>query len=247
MKTRFTLTLPVIFAALLFSCSKNNDLASSDPSKLEKMSAADAMAIAETDTTGFDGAMACYHTYFGTIEHPPTDYIPGSGEIDLNTCLSAYNGSSGGGAPTKMMPPAPKAVLSLAPPSTSTDDNMAYRRFFGVGTIVIIDGSFGSRTLDEAKVIFDRYCNIVCNAVTENITFPDPSYVDKAAAGVIYATNHPEVFQSAEDKETFLRFLSLVFSKPQFVISTGRGAIDTGGIIWLPSASCVNLKIKFNL
>ena len=239
MKTRFTLTLPVIFAALLFSCSKNNDLTSS---KLEKMSMADAVAITETDTTGFSGAMACYNTYFGTIENPPTDYIPGSGEIDLNSCLSAYNGSSGGGAPTRMMPPAPKAVLTQAPPPpTSTDDNRAYRNFFRVGSV--IDG----RTLAEAKEIFDRYCNIVCNAVAENITFPDPSYVDKAAAGVIYATNHPEVFQSAEDKETFLRFLSLVFSKPAFVISIGSGALDTGGIVWLPSSSCVNLQLKIKL
>lgn len=246
MKTRFTLTLPAIFAALLFSCSKNNDLASSGSSKLEKMSVSDAMAIAETDTTGFDGAIACYHTYFGTIETPPADYIPGSAEIGLNSCLSAFNGSAGGGTPTKMMPPAPKVVFTQAPPPpTSTDDNRAYRNFFNVNGAII--GGGPAHTLDEAKQLFDRYCNIVCNAVTENITFPDPSYVDKSAAAVIYATNHPEIFQSAQDKEMFLRFLSLVFARPKFVISIGNGALDTGGIVWLQSSSCVNLQMKIRI
>jgi hypothetical protein len=100
------------------------------------------------------------------------------------------------------------------------------------------------RSLDEATQLFDRYSQIVCAAVSENINFPNPTHIDKAAAGVVYAHNHPEIFQSAEDKELFLQFLGLVFAKPTFVITRGRGRPDTGGILYLPSSSCVNLRLR---
>jgi len=248
MKTRTLLTLPAIFAALLFSCSKNNDPALSNSPKLEKMSAANALADAGATGSG-DGTSTCFSTYSNTVQNPPSGYIPGTAETDLNNCLETYWDISGGGPTINPIPPADPVVLTQAPPSTppinttppEPDDNLAYLIFFRVDGY----GSFiNPRTLDEATALFDRYAQIVCAAISANINFPNPNHVDKALASVIYAANHPEVFQSEDEKEEFLRFLGLVFAKPTFVITRGRGRPSTGGILYLQSGQCVNLTLR---
>jgi len=249
MKTRTLLTLPAIFAALLFSCSKNNDPAPSDSSTLEKMSAANALADASASGSG-DGTSTCFSTYSNTVQNPPSGYIPGTAETDLNNCLETYWDISGGGPGTvRLVPPAPPVILTPAPPSNppinttppEPDDNLAFLKFFQV---IGYGPALTPRTLDEATALFDRYAQIVCAAVAENINFPNPNHVDKALASVIYATNHPEIFQSAEEKEEFLGFLGLVFAKPTFVITRGRGRPDTGGILYLASKDCVNFRLR---
>ncbi|KAA2241711.1 hypothetical protein F0L74_17710 [Chitinophaga agrisoli] len=239
MKTQSLLTLAAIFAALLFSCSKDNDPA---PPKLQKMSVTN--ATADADPTG--GANStCFSTYSNTVRNPPSGYIPGTAEADLNTCLETNWDISQGAPGPRQVPPAPPIVLTPAPPSLPpinttpppVDDNLAYLKFFNVQGYGF---DLFSRTLDEARQLFDRYCQIVCAAITENINWSNPNYVDKSVASVIYATNHPEVFQSAEDKDMFLRFLGLVFAKDTFLISLW-GSPDTGGIINLASGKCVNL------
>jgi hypothetical protein len=241
MKARSLLPLSAIFLTLLFSCSKTND---AGMSKLQKMPVVNAVADTDPNTS------TCYTTYFTTLLSPPSGYIPGTAETDLNTCLNTSWDLSGGtpGGP-RLMPPAPPVVLTVPPPTlppgtTSpppVDQNMAYFTFFSVAGY----GFFlHPRTLDEARDLFDHYAQIVCAAVAENITFPNPTNIDKSAAGVIYAFNHPEVFQSQDDHDMFLHFLGLVFAQPTFVISWSHGAPDTGGIITLPSSGCVNLRVR---
>ncbi|GAA3934154.1 hypothetical protein GO495_29695 [Chitinophaga oryziterrae] len=141
-----------------------------------------------------------------------------------------------------MLTPAPPSdPINTTPSSPPVDQNQAYFDFFSVSG----HGFYlYPRSLDEAKQLFDRYCQIVCAAIAENITFPNPNYIDKANASVIYAINHPEVFQSQEDHDMFLHFIGLVFAQPTFVISWSHGAPDTGGIITLPSSGCVNLRVR---
>lgn len=74
-------------------------------------------------------------------------------------------------------------------------------------------------SLEEAKQLSDRSCQIVCAAIAGNISIPDPNHIDKSTASVIYAFNHPEVFQSQEDHDMFLDFIGMVFAQPAFVIS----------------------------
>ena len=241
MKARFLLPLSATFVALLFSCSKTNDTALSRSEKIPV-----ANTLADTDP----GTSTCYTTYFTTLLNPPSGYIPGTAETDLNSCLNTYWDISGGSAGgPRLMPPPPPVVLTVPPPTlppTTTnpppvDQNQAYFDFFSVSG----HGFYMyPRSLEEAKQLFDRYCQIVCSAVAENITFPDPTNIDKAAAGVVYAFNHPEVFQSQDDHDMFLRFLGLVFAQPTFVISWSHGAPDTGGIVTLPSSGCVNLRVR---
>lgn len=226
------LMLFAFLAAVFFACSKDSQ---------EKLSLAGAMA--DADTTGFEGPMLCYHDYSNTLNDPPSDYIPGQAQIDLNTCLSAYNGSSGNaGNPRKLLPPAPKVILVREPfppePGSEPDDNLRYIAFFGLSPVHSDEAAFAA-----ASVTFEHYSNIVCDAIAENITFADPSYADKAMAGVIYANNHPEIFTSVADKDQFLAFLSMVFQKPAFTISIGRRAIRTDINAFSPSLSCVNLAL----
>lgn len=247
MKTKSLLTLPAIFAALFFSCAKNNDPTPSS-STLEKISVANAMAA--TSATASSGESTCFDTYFNTIQNPPSGYVPGTAEVDLNNCLPTEWDVTNGIPTVRPVPPAPPVVLTPAPPPgpdpidvslPPPDDNLAYLTFFHVSGYGVF---MYPRTLEEATQLFDRYCQIVCAAVTENISFPNPTHIDKAAAGVVYAHNHPEVFLSEDDKDMFLRFLGLVFAKPTFVITRGRGRPDTGGILYLASKDCVNFRLR---
>lgn len=237
------LTRLALLATLFVSCSKSSDVATQDPSvPLEKLSVSDALAAAGTDTTGYDGAMACYATYFGTLENPPDDYIPGDAAITLNTCLAEYRGSSGGGGGPRLVPPAPKVILTLAPPlPTEDDDNRRYLAFFGLTT------SSSDAAYAAASAKFDRFCSIVCDAIAENITYPDPSYIDKRIAGVTYATNHPDIFSTSFEKLEFLRFLPFVFERPTFIISVGSSAIRTEVNPFTTTGNCVNLVLRLTM
>ncbi len=135
-----------------------------------------ATAAAAADTTGFDGAAACYATYINTVKNPPSGYIPGSAQIDLASCLASNEDLSGNGPGLRPAPPATPIVLTPAPPSLppinttppNDDANQAYLRFFeveGSGFYVF------PRTLEEAKQLFDRYSQIVCAAIASNAYF----------------------------------------------------------------------------
>jgi hypothetical protein len=240
MKKNLSLIQLAILGALFFACSKDSNV-----TRQEKLSVSN--ALADIDTTGYSGAMACYDTYFNTLKNPPSGSIPGDAQIDLNTCLSPYRGSSGTGPNKKLLPPAPKVVLTQfpVPPDAGTriDDNLRYVGFFHLTVLEHpTDADYTT-----ASVTFDRFSSIVCDAIAENITFPDPSNIDKMTAGVTYATNHPDRFVSDAEKDEFLRFLSFVFQYPDFIITIGRSALRTDINPFATTASCVNLVIKLSL
>jgi hypothetical protein len=192
----------LIFALFIFSlmaCSKNEN----DSQKLKLANG----LMTDSDTTGFTGIAACYWTLNQTLENPPDDYIPGSAQLEFQSCIGSYGGGSSSG-PT-LYPPAPPVILTkVYPDAPNVNDDQVLKAFFHL-YIDYVNGTQPDYAGAGAKI--NLYNSLIMQALS---TYPPAgsNNLDKINSCVTYIFNYPPSDPTFNQSE-FLDYVTNVVYK----------------------------------